>query len=122
MSEEQLSQKEINGANNENKQEDNKNTSLNGQYRELERNSHLINQENDIDLKLGQYMLTPLQSILLNKKMPFGFKLETEENILKSLETTKNQAKKSKNSTRHKDKGRDNRNGGIVQNNNLKGS
>ena len=116
MSEEQLSQKEINGANNENKQEDNKNTSLNGQYRELERNSHLINQENDIDLKLGQYMLTPLQSILLNKKMPFGFKLETEENILKSLETTKNQAKKSKNSTRHKDKGRDNRNGGIVQN------
>ena len=78
MSEEQLSQKEINGANNENKQEDNKNTSLNGQYRELERNSHLINQENDIDLKLGQYMLTPLQSILLNKKMPFGFKLETE--------------------------------------------
>ena len=49
-------------------------------------------------------MLTPLQSIIINKKMPFGFKLETEENILKSLETTKSQAKKSKNSTRHKEK------------------
>ena len=116
MSEEQLSQKEINGANNENRQEENKNSSLNGQYKDLERNNNINNQENDIDLKLGQYMLTPLQSILLNKKMPFGFKLETEENILKSLETTKNQAKKSKNSTRHKDKGRDNRNGGITQN------
>ena len=116
MSEEQLSQKEINGANNENRQEENKNSSLNGQYKDLERNNNINNQENDIDLKLGQYMLTPLQSILLNKKMPFGFKLETEENILKSLETTKNQAKKSKNSTRHKDKGRDSRNGGITQN------
>ena len=116
MSEEQLSQKEINEANSQNKQEENKNTSLNGQYKELERNNLINNQENDIDLKLGQYMLTPLQSILLNKKMPFGFKLETEENILKSLETTKNQAKKSKNAARHKDKGRDNRNGGITQN------
>ena len=116
MSEEQLSQKEINGANNENRQEENKNSSLNGQYKDLERNNNINNQENDIDLKLGQYMLTPLQSILLNKKMPFGFKLETEENILKSLETTKNQAKRSKNSTRHKDKGRDSRNGGITQN------
>ena len=116
MSEEQLSQKEINGANCQNMQEENKNTSLNGQYKELERNNLINNQENEVDLKLGQYMLTPLQSILLNKKMPFGFKLETEENILKSLETTKNQAKKSKNATRHKDKGRDNRNGGITQN------
>ncbi len=32
--------------------------------------------------------------------MPFGFKLETEENILKSMETLKNQNKKSKNSSK----------------------
>ena len=48
------------------------------------------------DLKIGQYYLTPLQSILLNKKFPMGFKLETEENILKSIEITKQQEKKQK--------------------------
>ena len=48
------------------------------------------------DLKIGQYYLTPLQSILLNKKIPMGFKLETEENILKSIEMTKQQEKKLK--------------------------
>ena len=48
------------------------------------------------DLKIGQYYLTPLQSILLNKKIPMGFKLETEENILKSIELTKQQEKKLK--------------------------
>ena len=117
MSEAQFSQDEIMHINNENKQEENKITSLNGQYKELDRNNPLNNEEKDEDLKIGQYMLTPLQSIIINKKMPFGFKLETEENILKSLETTKSQAKKSKNSTRHKEKGgRDHRNGGIMQN------
>ena len=48
------------------------------------------------ELKFGQYLLTPLQSILLNKKFPSGFKLETEENILKSLELIKAQEKKHK--------------------------
>ena len=36
--------------------------------------------------------------------MPFGIKLETEENILKSMETAKNQTKKNKNSVKHKEK------------------
>ena len=117
MSEAQLSQNEIMHINNENRQEENKIASLNGQYKDLNRNNQINNEEKDEDLKIGQYMLTPLQSIIINKKMPFGFKLETEENILKSLETTKSQAKKSKNSTRHKEKGgRDHRNGGIMQN------
>ena len=116
MSEAQLFQKEKNQSSYENKQEENKILSLNGQYKELERNNIINNKEKNDDLKLGQYMLTPLQSILLNKKMPFGFKLETEENIIKSLETTKNQAKKNKNSTRYKEKGRDHRNVGIMQN------
>lgn len=36
------------------------------------------------EIKFGQYLLTPLQSILINKKFPHGYKLETEENILKN--------------------------------------
>ena len=116
MSEAQLFQKEKNQSSYENKQEENKILSLNGQYKELERNNLINTKEKKDDLKLGQYMLTPLQRILLNKKIPFGFKLETEENILKSLETTKNQAKKNKNSNRYKEKGRDHRNVGMMQN------
>ena len=42
-------------------------------------------------MKLGQYILNPFQIILINMLMPLGFKLETEENILKSLEIPKNQ-------------------------------
>jgi hypothetical protein len=38
------------------------------------------------NLQEGQYMLTPLQGILLNKLIPRGFKLETEENMLKALD------------------------------------
>ena len=33
--------------------------------------------------KNGQFMLTPLECILINKKMPFGYKLDTEDNIVK---------------------------------------
>ena len=40
--------------------------------------------------KYNQFMFTPLESFLLNKKMPHGFKFETEENILKTLELSKN--------------------------------
>ena len=69
-------------SNNQNPQEDKNNISNNSLPKE--------------DLKFGQYLLTPLQSILLNKKFPSGFKLETEENILKSLEMIKAQEKKHK--------------------------
>ena len=66
-------------------------------------------------LKKGQFMLTPLEGMLLNKKMPYGFKFEIEDNISKVLEPskikhkhlkhggvfgeTKNQVKTIKNST-----------------------
>ena len=96
MSEEQFPQKEIIPPNNENNQEENKNTLVNQQNKETEKKSSMDIVEEKEDIKLGQYILTPLQSILLNKKMPSGFKLETEENILKSMEALKNQAKKSK--------------------------
>ena len=104
MSEEQFPQKEIIEENNENNQEINKISTANPQNIEIEKNNMENNQEKKEELKLGQYILTPLQSILLNKKMPFGIKLETEENILKSMETAKNQTKKNKNSAKHKEK------------------
>ena len=94
MSEEHFPQKEINVPNNENNLEENKNSSLNQQNKETEKNGQMNIEEEKESLKLGQYILTPLQSIIINKKMPFGFKLETEENILKSMEALKNQAKK----------------------------
>ena len=53
------------------------------------------------ELKLGQFMLTPLESIILNKKMPHGYKFETEENILKQLELSKNHSKRIKTSERY---------------------
>ena len=117
MAEAQFPQNDIIKPNNENKREENKISSLNGQFEEFDKNNSLNNQEKNEDLKIGQYMLTPLQSILINKKMPFGFKLETEENILKSLETTKAQVKKNKNTSRYKDKGRDHHVDGIKKRN-----
>ena len=46
--------------------------------------------------KYNQFMFTPLESFLLNKKMPHGFKFETEENILKTLELSKNNQRRVK--------------------------
>ena len=34
-------------------------------------------------------MLTPLETLIINKKMPFGYKLDTEDNIIKSKEIIK---------------------------------
>ena len=64
--------------------------------------------ENDskLELKIGQYMLTPIQSILLNKSMPKGYKFESEENLLKSIDTMKNQSKKNKLSSKYGDNSR----------------
>ena len=61
-------------------------------------------EESQPELKKGQYILTPLESILLNKLMPHGFKFESEENILKAIEASKNQVKRNtKQSNRHSD-------------------
>jgi hypothetical protein len=68
------------------------NNQIQPQEKNIISNSPIKNEE----LKFGQYFLTPLQSILLNKKFPSGFKLETEENIKKSLEMIKSQEKKHK--------------------------
>ena len=73
-----------------------KNISGNDQMQSQDKNNIENASFKNDDLKIGQYYLTPLQSILLNKKFPMGFKLETEENILKSIEITKQQEKKLK--------------------------
>jgi hypothetical protein len=73
----------------------------------LNSNNLIINkkdrlQENNYNkLKIGQFMLTPLEGIILNKKMPRGYKFELEENILKSNEIGKNQPKKVKPIDKH---------------------
>lgn len=105
MSDSQFQENQITQANKENKQEESNINTLNVQNKEVERNQPTNNQESNDDLKKGQYRLTPLESIIINQKMPSGFKLETEENILKSLETNKNQNKKIKNTAKHKERG-----------------
>ena len=73
-----------------------KNIPVNNQIHSQDKNIIENGSLKNDDLKIGQYYLTPLQSILLNKKFPMGFKLETEENIVKSIELTKAQEKKLK--------------------------
>ena len=46
--------------------------------------------------KFNSFMFTPLQSFLLNKKMPHGFKFESEENIMKNLELSKTNQRRVK--------------------------
>ena len=48
------------------------------------------------ELKLGEFYLTPLESFIINKSMPHGFKLELEENLLKFMESESKDRKKNK--------------------------
>lgn len=46
---------------------------------------------------LNTFYFTPLESIILNAKMPFGLKLETEDNLSKTKDNSvKTMQKKSK--------------------------
>jgi hypothetical protein len=47
-------------------------------------------------MKDGRIVLTPMLNILLNKRMPRGFKLESDENMLKAFETIRPAVKKQK--------------------------
>ena len=77
-----------------------------------ENNSNLINDNTDInsanhksviELKEGEFIFTPIETMIINKKMPLGFKLDTEENIIKSNEFVKqNINKKKKLETNHR--------------------
>ena len=99
----------------ENMEIENRNTSPNHQNNDIKNNLNSNNVEQKEELKLGQYILTPLQSILINKLMPLGFKLETEENILKSLEIPKNQGKKYKQSRNKDNSGKSNNRNAVGQ-------
>ena len=52
--------------------------------------------QNKPALKLGEFYLTPLESFIINKSMPQGFKLELEENLLKLMESDSKDRKKNK--------------------------
>ena len=78
--------------------ENNQNTESKSFHNPINDRENIQKNENEpkLELKIGQYMLTPIQSILLNKSMPKGYKFESEENLLKSIDTMKNQSKKNK--------------------------
>lgn len=93
--------------NNKKIEETNINKSNNGNKNSEENKNQENTNENE--LKIGQYMLTPLEGILLNKKMPPGYKLETEENVLKSIDALKNQARRYKPTIKYGDSSRRNK-------------
>lgn len=48
------------------------------------------------ELKPGEYFLTPLQALLINKALSGGIKLESQENMIKSTEIIRQGNKKQK--------------------------
>lgn len=120
MSEGQVAVNQIIEEPKENMEIENRNTSPNHQNNDIKNNLNSNNVEQKEELKLGQYILTPLQSILINKLMPLGYKLETEENILKSLEIPKNQGKKYKQSRNKDNSGKSNNRNAVGQKREIK--
>ena len=51
--------------------------------------SYLNTSQSKNIIKNFQFILIHLESLIINKKMPFGFQLDFEENILKSMENAK---------------------------------
>jgi hypothetical protein len=56
------------------------------------------NQNNQVELKPGEYMLTYLHVLFLNKKLPPGYKLELEESYIKTAEQSYNYVGKKRKS------------------------
>ena len=66
---------------------------------QISKNNSNINHKSQIQpkLKFGEYILTPLESFIINKQMPHGFKLELEENLIKVTDSiNNNEIKKNK--------------------------
>ena len=69
------------------------NNTHNPSFQNSNKNSESKSNLNHKDInKINQFMFTPLEGFILNKKMPRGFKFEIEENI-RPLETSKNYQK-----------------------------
>jgi len=129
MSETQIASSQIIEEKNPNKNLENYITSSITQINNIDNNLNIDNPSNsgaEKEKKIGYFMLTPLESFLLNKMMPQGFKFETEENILKSLESPKEQIKRYKQIEKHIDNSYksnsrpkntkyENRNRGVIQ-------
>ena len=80
-----------------------------------------MNEKNEMieNLKNGQFMLTPLESMIINKFIPFGFKLETEENIIKSVNFTPMNKKNERNSVKKRLKTKEKKKKIMTNNNNI---
>ena len=65
---------------------------------QISKNNSNINHKSQIQpkLKFGEYILTPLESFIINKQMPHGFKLELEENLIKVTDSINNNEIKKK--------------------------
>jgi hypothetical protein len=106
MSETQITFDQIIEEGNQNKNLENHITSSNDQNNNIDKNMNSDSPANagtEKEKKISYFMLTPLESLLLNKMMPHGFKFETEENYLKSKESPKNQVKRYKPINKHID-------------------
>ena len=51
---------------------------------------NLANDDDNQQLRQGEFMLSYLQVLLINKKMPKGYKLELEEVYVKTAESSNN--------------------------------
>ena len=77
--------------------------SNNENFNHNSKNKSIINNKplDETELKLGEYFLTPLESFIINKSMPHGYKLELFENLSKfsdiDSKERKNNNKKNKN-------------------------
>ena len=79
----------------------NDNLSNNQKTENDNKNDEENHSKSKIEFKSREFMLTPLETLLINKLMPFGIKLDTEENIVKSIEQPKSIPKKHKVTTKY---------------------
>lgn len=81
----------------------NNDNSLNSNINTDSKSDHYKEIITNNELKIGQFMLTPLEGLIINKKMPKGYKFEPEEILMKSIETAKITPKKLKKIHKHVD-------------------
>ena len=68
-----------------------------------QKNKSIINNKSQVptELKLGEYFLTPLESFIINRSMPHGFKLELFENLNKFSDTDSKERKRNNNKNKN---------------------
>ena len=68
-----------------------------------QKNKSIINNKSQVptELKLGEYFLTPLESFIINKSMPHGYKLELFENLTKFSDIDSKERKNNNNKNKN---------------------